>query len=134
MWKDSFQDSERYYDERKDTDPRYALHYAESNFMKVLLLGDKHTRADALEKLDYAEAIAKQFNEKYEDAGSRILNAKNVKSVSGAIDLVKTSQRARVGLVTLAEVLLYKASSELIQKHYVNGSIQLRKSWKLYKK
>ena len=123
MWKDSFQDSERYYDERKDTDPRYALHYAEANFMKVLLLGDKHTRAEALEKLDYAEEIAKQFNEKYETAGSRILNAKNVKSVSGAIDLVKTSQRARVGLVTLAEVLLYKASSELLQRHYVNGSI-----------
>lgn len=102
--------------------------------MKVLLMGDKHSRADAIEKLDFAENIAKHYNERYEEAGSRILNAKNINSVSGAIDLVKASQRARVGLVTLAEVLLYKASTELLQRHYVNGSILLRKSWKLYKK
>lgn len=82
--------------------------------MKVLLLGDKHSRAEAIEKLDFAEEIAKHYNEQYEDLGCKILKAKNVNSVSDAISLVKASQRARVGLVCLAEVLLYKASAELL--------------------
>ncbi len=82
--------------------------------MKVLLVSDRESRERAMKQLDFAENVAKQYSAQFEASGSRILKQDKVGSIKNAVDLVKASQHARVGIVTQAEILLYKAGYELL--------------------
>lgn len=58
IWNNEFKKSDKIFGARKSDSPRYALHYAESCFLKSFITADHADSAEALERLKTAHSLA----------------------------------------------------------------------------
>lgn len=135
MWTNGLLEAERWLDDKKSTDLRCALHYAEAGLLKSLLFPDPELRSKALLRLTAGLEKASAFVSSVETSGSRVLDLKGATlSSHEAIKVIKASQQLRLGCVLQAELLLFRAGCEIANKTYIKGSLDFRKSWKLYQR
>jgi tetratricopeptide (TPR) repeat protein len=135
MWTDGLLEAERWLYDRRTSDLKCAHHYAEAGMLKSFLFPDSQLRSEALQRISTALEKASKFSTSVEAAGSRVLDLKGaVLNPKEAINLIKAAQQLRLGCVIQAELLLFQAGSELASKTYIKGSLDFRKSWKLYQR
>lgn len=133
MWTTGLYDSESWLELRK-SEPRCALHWAEGGFLTALLMGTKQSRKTALERLEYAEKVTESALKAHESNICALLQCRS--SASKPPDLLsflQTSQLSRMHVAVSAEVFLFRAGSEVLQKDYPRGSIHFRNAWKQHK-
>lgn len=135
MWTSNLFVAEQWFQRNQENDPRCAIHFAEAGFLKALILGDNHSREVFVERLDMAEAIAESYVRKWDSQGSKVYELKGAMlSPSEASKLIKAAQNLRLALVIKAEATLFKSGSQMLKKKLSLGSMNFRKSWKLYQK
>jgi tetratricopeptide (TPR) repeat protein len=135
MWTDGLLAAERWFCHKKDADLRCAQHYAEAGLLKSLLYPDPELRTEATERLSIAVEKASTFVASVEKAGDKVLDLKGpALNSKETVQLIKASQQLRLGCVIQAELLLFRAGCGIASKAYIKGSLDFRKSWKLYQR
>ena len=126
MWKGDLQTSEALFEERKDTDPVCAVHYAEAAFLKTLLTGNETCKSEVLERLNYSERVAEGI--------VRANEAASVLDSKPTIAHIRSAQQLQLALLVQAEAVLLKSGHMLFSKKVASGSMNFRKAWKLYQR
>lgn len=133
MWTTGLFESENWFEEKK-TDPRCALHWAESGFLTALLMGTKQSRKAALERLEFAEKVTENALKNVEPTLNLIMKIRGKDmNPHDLLNVLKEAQAARMNVAVSAEVFLFRAGSEILQKDYPRGSIHFRNAWKQHK-
>ena len=135
MWNNGLRDAEAYFEERKNTEPRCAVHLAEASFLRALLTGDKLNRSLPTEKLAAAELQVESYFRRVEAAGDQVLTVRSgTVSKSEALALILSAQQARLATAVYAETQLFRSGAHILHEAYIKGSLAFRSSWKLYQK
>lgn len=133
MWTSGLLESESCFEARK-SEPRFALHWAESGFLTAILMGTKQSREVALSRLTYAERVSENALKLLEPTISQLTKCKG-KSMNphDLLSQLKDSHSCIMTIAVSAEVLLFRAGSHILQKDYPTGSIHFRNAWKQHK-
>lgn len=133
MWTTGLNESENWFEARKN-DPRCAVHWAEGGFLTALIMGTKKSRKTALERLEFAEKVTETALKAYEANIKLLLKSKHLAiHPDELLKILETAQQARMNVAVSAEVFLFRAGSEVLQKDYPRGSIHFRNAWKQHK-
>lgn len=128
IWNNKFDEADELFGGKKETSPRYALHYAESVFLRSFITADIGDTQAAVERLKYARNFAEKQIASYEKGiipGTEPPQKGDQKEIlPKLIDL-----RLVVG-----DSLYMTAILQMTRDSKLKGAFNLRKSWKVFEK
>lgn len=112
IWGNQIYEGEVLFEQYCKDDLIFALHYAETSVVRALLTGNNNFIQIAHERIENAEKIADLY---FMNCETKMPN-----------------EKYGFYLISYAEILMFKACSQIIKGNYIRASITLRKSWKQY--
>jgi len=124
IWNNKFNEAEGIFASKKDSNPRYALHYAEVAFLRSFITADTTDTETAISRLKAAKKLAELQLKSYErgvaPAGS---------SVTDKRELANLYLDCRV---VFGDTLYMLAVLQLTRDSKLKGALNMRKSWKVF--
>jgi tetratricopeptide (TPR) repeat protein len=110
IWNNEFDEAKKLFATKKDTIPRYSLHYSEAIVVRSFITGDQRDTEAAVQSLSRTVDFAKIFHEQ-----------------APPTDKWKIDSR-----IVCGEALYVLAILQLTRDSKVKGAYNLRKSWKIF--
>jgi len=115
IWNNKFDEADKLFETKKES-PRYALHYAESAFLRSFITADVEDTQLALQRLKFCKNLAEEQMKPHE----------RVTPLSKA-DLLDTR-------IAYGDALYMIAILQMTRDAKIKGAFNLRKSWKVFEK
>jgi tetratricopeptide (TPR) repeat protein len=124
IWNNKFNEAEKIFETKKDTNPRHALHYAEVAFLRSFITADTSDTEMAVTRLKAAKQLAEN-NLKHFEKGTPPPGV----TVSGKNELANLQLDCRV---VFGDTLYMLAVLQLTRDSKLKGALNMRKSWKVF--
>jgi len=129
IWNNKFLEAEDLFAGNRDKNPRYALHYAESIFLRSFITADVEDTAGAMSRLKAAKHIA-EVHMKALEKGMDPLDPLN-KTTKDPTEVLNLLLDARI---VFGEALYMIAILQMTRDAKIKGAFNLRKSWKTFER
>eukprot|EP01118_Nematostelium_gracile_P005260 TRINITY_DN1651_c0_g2_i1.p1 TRINITY_DN1651_c0_g2~~TRINITY_DN1651_c0_g2_i1.p1 ORF type:complete len:603 (-),score=192.81 TRINITY_DN1651_c0_g2_i1:63-1871(-) len=116
IWNNKFDEADKLFEKKKDTSARYALHYAESAFLRSFITGDQEDTHLAMERLKVTKDLAAEQ--------MRVFALNPNTSKDDSIDAA----------IVYGDALYMIAILQMTRDAKIKGALNLRKSWKVFEK
>jgi tetratricopeptide (TPR) repeat protein len=116
IWNNKFDEADKLFEKKKDTSARYALHYAESAFLRSFITGDQEDTHLAMQRLKATKDLAA------EQMRAFALNPNTPKD-----DTLDAA-------IVYGDALYMVAILQMTRDAKIKGALNLRKSWKVFEK
>ena len=95
-------------------------------------MGTKQSRKNALERLEFAEKITESSLKLIQPSINLLQKCSKGSNIKpqDILNILKEVQISKMNVAVSAEVFLFRAGSEILQKDYPRGSIHFRNAWK----
>lgn len=124
IWNNKFSEAEKIFETKKDTNPRYALHFAEVAFLKSFITADVNDTEMAVTRLKAAKQLAEN-NLKHFEKGTPPPGH----TATGKIEFANQFLDCRV---VFGDTLYMLAVLQLTRDSKLKGALNMRKSWKVF--
>lgn len=125
IWNNKFAEAETVFSSKKDSSPRYALHYAEVAFLRSFITADTTDTEAAIQRLKQAKRLAENNLKYYENRtlppGAGVSNDRKG-FLNGFLDC----------RVVFGDALYMGAVLQLTRDSKLKGAFNMRKSWKVF--
>jgi len=124
IWNNKFIEAEEVFGAKKDSSPRYALHYAEVAFLRSFITADTTDTETAIHRLKVARKLAEDHLKIYEKG-----------SVPTGVPVTDKKGFSNAHLdcrVVFGDTLYMGAVLQLTRDSKLKGALNMRKSWKVF--
>jgi len=128
IWNNKFLDAEELFAVNRETNPRYALHYAESIFLRSFITADTEDTAGAMTRLKLAKELAESHMKALEKGMDPV---DPLKKLADETDVLNQLLDARI---VFGESLYMIAILQMTRDAKIKGAFNLRKSWKIFER
>lgn len=126
LWNNHFEESEKLFSSKRAQNPRYALHHAESVFLKSFITADVNDTAAAMDRLKETKEMAEIHVKAYEKGH---YPGDETKKIVDQVVLVNLLLDAKI---VLGDALYMTAILQMTRDAKIKGAFNLRRSWKVF--
>jgi len=131
IWNNKFDEADQFFGEHRLTNPRYALHYAESRFMRSFITADVDDTKTAMERLSESRSLAEKHMSALEKGMVPAQGQEQAQKFTDAAILAANLMDARI---CYGDTLYMTAILQMTRDAKIKGAFNLRRSWKIFEK
>jgi tetratricopeptide (TPR) repeat protein len=124
IWNNKFSDAEKVFETKRESNPRYALHYAEVAFLRSFITADTSDTEMAVTRLKATKQLSENNLKHYEKG-----------TAPPGVTVADKNELANLHLdcrVVLGDTLYMLAVLQLTRDSKLKGAFNMRKSWKVF--
>jgi len=128
IWNNKFDEADKLFETQRTKIPRYALHFAESRFLRSFLTADQEDTQSALNRFKACKDLAEEHLKFYERG--QIPGA----PLGTKVDINQLKQDLLETRIVIGDALYMMAVIQMLREARIKGAFNLRRSWKVFEK